>query len=170
MNNIAQKFPGLLVAWIVALSLLPALPARAQDALPQTKGQLVYLPVYSHIYHGSLDRKGSVDKVLLSALVSVRNTDPKRPIRIYSARYFNTDGKLLREFVPAPRLVPPFGTLELFVERHDESGGSGANFAISWDADAPVNPPVIEAVHAALEGGRSVLFLTSGTPIRPPAD
>ena len=152
---------------IFCLSLLLPLPIQAQEAQPASKGQLVYLPVYSHIYHGSLDRKGNPGKVMLSALVSVRNTDPKRPIRVTSARYFNTEGKLLREFVAAPRTVPAFGTLELFVEQHDESGGSGANFAISWDAEAAVNPPVIEAVHAAIEGARSLLFATTGTPIRP---
>lgn len=153
-----------------AAAVLACLPiwSAAQDALPATtKGQLVYLPVYSHIYHGSLDRKGNPGKVLLSALVSIRNTDPKRSIRVVSARYFNTDGKMLREFVPTPRLVPAFGTLELFVEQHDESGGSGANFSIVWDAETAVNPPVIEAVHAAIEGARSLLFATSGTAIRP---
>jgi hypothetical protein len=142
-------------------------PAQAQEPMPLAKGQLVYLPVYSHVYYGSLDRKGSPDKVLLSALVSIRNADPRRPIRVTSARYYDTEGRMLREYVPSPRVVPPFGTLELFVERHDESGGSGANFAIAWDAEAPVNPPLIAAVHAALEGARSVLFTTSGTPIRP---
>lgn len=129
---------------------------------------MVYLPVYSHIYHGSLDRTGKPEKFLLSAMVSIRNADPKRPIRITSARYFNTEGKMLREFVPTPRAVPPFGTVELFVERHDESGGSGANFAISWDADSPVNAPVIEAVHAYIDYTRSVIFSTAGKPI--PAD
>lgn len=155
----------------IAVTLLSALflslPAAAQEMAPPVKGQLVYLPVYSHIYHGNLDRKGNPDKVLLSALVSIRNADPKRPIRVTSARYFNTEGKMVREFVTAPRVVPPFGTVELFVERHDESGGSGANFAITWEADVAVNAPVIEAVHAAIEGGRSLMFSTAGTPIRP---
>lgn len=153
-------------AVVVLLGLLLSLSAAAQEAAP-AKGQLVYLPVYSHIYHGSLDRKGNPGKVMLSAMVSIRNTDPKRAIRVTSARYFNTEGKQLREFVTAPRTVPAFGTLELFVEQHDESGGSGANFAIAWEADAAVNPPVIEAVHAAIEGARSLLFSTAGTPIRP---
>ncbi len=139
----------------------------AQEALPASKGQLVYLPVYSHVYHGSLDRKGNPGKVLLSALISIRNTDPRRAIRVTSARYFNTEGKLLRELVPVARAIPAFGTLELFVEQHDESGGSGANFSINWDAETPVNPPVIEAVHAAIEGARSLLFTTTGRPIRP---
>lgn len=154
-------------AAILCFSLFLPLSALAQEAAPPSKGQLVYLPVYSHIYHGSLDRKGKPAKVMLSALVSIRNTDPKRAIRVTSARYFDTEGKLLREFVASPRIVPAFGTIELFVEQHDDSGGSGANFAIAWEADSPSNPPVIEAVHAAVEGARSLLFATTGTPIRP---
>lgn len=154
---------------LVLACLLACLPlaAIAQEPPSAVRGQLVYLPVYSHIYHGSLDRKGKPGKVMLSALVSIRNADPKRAIRVTSARYFNTEGRMVREFVPVPHAVPPFGTLELFVEQHDESGGSGANFAITWEADAPANPPVIEAVHATIEGARSLLFSTAGTPIRP---
>ena len=152
---------------LTVLSLLLPVSALAQEPAPLSKGQLVYLPVYSHIYYGSLDRKGNPNKVLLSAMVSIRNTDPKRAIRVNSARYFNTEGKLLRDVVAKPAMVPAFGTLELFVEQHDDTGGSGANFAIAWDADAAVNPPVIEAVHGAFEGARSVLFSTAGTPIRP---
>jgi len=161
-----QRF-ALRATVILLLGLLLSLNAAAQEVAAPSKGQLVYLPVYSHIYHGSLDRKGLPGKVMLSAMVSIRNTDPKRAIRVTSARYFNTEGKQLREFVTAPRTVPAFGTLELFVEQHDESGGSGANFAIAWDAETAVNPPVIEAVHAAVEGARSLLFSTAGTPIRP---
>lgn len=151
---------------LVAVLSLFAIVASAQESVPLVKGQTVYLPIYSHVYHGSLDRKGKPQKVLLSALVSIRNKDPKRPIRVTSARYFNTEGQLLREFLAQPRTIPAFGTLELFVERHDESGGSGANFAIAWDAEAAVNAPAVEAVHAALEGARSVLFSTTGSAIR----
>lgn len=151
---------------LILLGIGLSFGAVGQDAPAAPKSQLAYLPVYSHIYHGSYDRKGNPGKVLLSAMVSIRNTDPRRPIRVTSARYFNTEGKLLREFVSASRIVSAFGTLELFVEKHDESGGSGANFIIGWEADAPVNPPVIEAIHAAIEGASSVLFATSATPIR----
>ncbi|MBI4985049.1 MAG: DUF3124 domain-containing protein [Rhodocyclales bacterium] len=145
-----------------------AAAAGAQEPPAPSKGQLVYLPVYSHIYHGSLDRKGKPGKVMLSALVSIRNTDPRRAIRVASARYFDTEGRLLREFVPVARSIPAFGTFELFVEQHDDSGGSGANFAIAWDAETPVNPPLIEAVHATIEGARSLTFTTTGRPIRAP--
>jgi hypothetical protein len=152
---------------VAILFLAFALPAAAQAEPPLSKGQTVYLPVYSHVYQGSYDRQGKADKLLLSAMISIRNRDPKHAIRVASARYYDTDGRMLREFVPQPKTIPPFGTIELFIERHDDSGGSGANFAVVWTADTAVNPPALEAVHATLEGGRSVMFTTAGSPIKP---
>ena len=154
-----------LFALCLGLSLFQS--SEAQEPAPPSKGQLLYLPVYSHIYHGVLDRQGKPDNLMLSALVSIRNSDPRRAIRVVSARYYDTDGKLLREFVATPRQVPAFGTLELFVAQNDATGGSGANFAIAWEAEAAVNPPVVEALHAMIQGSRSVLFTTYGRPIRP---
>ena len=63
-----------------------------------------------------------------------------------SAKYFDTHGKLLSERVSAPVVLPPLGTLELFVELNDASGGSGANFVIKWEADQPINPPLVESL------------------------
>ncbi len=64
---------------------------------------------------------------------------------------------------------PPYGTHELFVELNDASGGSGANFIITWDSEAPINPPLVEALHANMDGGKAVIFLTQSVPINEPA-
>ncbi|MBL8490840.1 MAG: DUF3124 domain-containing protein [Rhodocyclaceae bacterium] len=170
MKPSPTSFPARLPSWpgrlLAALMVCAAAGAAAQEGPPLSRGQTLYLPIYSHVYHGNLDRKGQPDKVLLSALVSIRNTDPKRSMKLTSARYYNTDGKLLREFVPAPRPIGPFGTVELFVERHDESGGSGANFMIAWEGEAPMNPPLVEAIHAFIDGARSAFMTTLGQPLR----
>ena len=108
--------------------------AFAQEARPLSRGQTLYLPIYSHMLYGNLGKSGKASNVLLSALVSIRNTDARRPIRVLSAKYFDTNGKQLGERVPTPVVVPPLGTHELFVELNDASGGSGANFIIKWDA------------------------------------
>lgn len=141
--------------------------ASADVVLPASKGQYIYLPVYSHIYQGARDKRGKPEMAQLSALVSIRNTDDRHQIRVTSARYFDTGGKLVKEFAPTPQMIPPFGTLELFIERDDVSGGSGANFAISWDADIPASPPLIEAVHS-MSGPRSFAFITSGRVLKAP--
>ncbi len=64
-----------------------------------------------------------------------------------------------------PRLIGPMGTYELFIPRSDDTGGSGANFVIAWRSDTPVNPPIVEGVHANLPAGRSIAFITSARPI-----
>lgn len=144
-----------------------AAAAMAQEAPPASAGQTLYLPIYSDLWHGDLGSRNQPDKTALSALVSIRNTDPARPIRILSARYHDSQGRLLRDFVPKPRSLPPLGTLELFIERAESAGGSGASFLIRWQADRPVNPPVVEAVHADLRNPRTVSFITVARPVRP---
>jgi len=139
--------------------------AFAQEVRPLAKGQTLYLPIYSHMLYGNLGKSGKASYVLLSALVSIRNSDSKRPIRILSAKYFDTHGTLLGERVPAPAIVPPLGTLELFVELNDASGGSGANFIVKWDAEQLVNPPLVESLHANMDGGKAVIFMTQSVPL-----
>ena len=155
-----KKLAGLLLA-----SALFAGLACAQEARPLTKGQALFLPIYSHMLYGNIGRSGSANKVMLSALVSIRNTDPRRPLRVLSARYYETQGKFLREYVQKPTVLPPFGTLELFVELHDESGGSGANFLIKWEADTAINPPLVEALHANMDSGKAVILTTQAVPV-----
>ena len=140
--------------------------ATAQSTnVGRLSGQVLYLPVYSHIWHGDLDPRGQPVKALLSVLVSIRNTDPANTIRLLSARYFDTAGKEIKEYVPAAVSIPPMGTHELFIPRDDDSGGSGANFVISWSATSPSSAPIVEAVHANLPVGRSVIFITSAREI-----
>jgi len=158
MKNVSMVF-------ILAL-LLGITSAKAAEELSQ--GQILYLPIYSHIWHGNkiVDGKYPV-KSQVSALVSIRNTSLKTPIRITTARYYSTDGKLLKEFLPKPVEIGAMGTLELFVERKESEGGSGANFIIQWDAATTTNPPVVEAIHADIKGGGPALtFVTTARPIR----
>ncbi len=150
----------------IALFCLNAL-AAAQDAPPRSAGQSLYLPIYSHLYHGDVNpRTGKPSETLVSTHVSIRNTDPALSVTIVSARYYNTDGKLLREFLTKPQAIPPLGTFELYVPRSDSSGGSGANFIIDWTAEKPANPPLVEALHADIREARTLLFVTTARPIQ----
>jgi hypothetical protein len=155
---------AVLCAMVFSLSGLAA-TVMAQEAKVVSKGQTLYLPIYSQMIYGNLGKSGKASAVQLSALVSVRNVDGKRPMRVLSARYYDTHGKLLGERVPTPVSIPPFGTLELFVELNDASGGSGANFVIKWDADGAINQPMVEALHANLDGGKAVVFMTQSVPV-----
>ena len=135
-----------------------ALPARSL-------GQRLYLPVYSHVWHGEMDKSGQPMKTLVSVSVSIRNTDPVKSIRIDSALYYDTNGNKLREYLASPRTIGPMGTYELFVPRSDDTGGSGANFVIAWKSASPASPPIVEGFHANLPAGRSIAFTTSARPV-----
>lgn len=138
----------------------------AQDATALSAGQSLYLPIYSHLYHGDVHPKtGKPSETLVSTHVSIRNIDPLLAMKVGSARYYNTEGKLLREFLAKPQLIPPLGTYELYVPRSDSSGGSGANFIIDWTAEKPINPPLVEALHADIREARTLLFVTTARPI-----
>jgi hypothetical protein len=141
--------------------------ATAQEIPPLSAGQSLYLPVYSHLYHGDVHpRTGKPSETLVSTHISIRNTDMKTALKVVSARYYNTEGKLLREYLPAPQTIAPLGTYEVYIPRSDSSGGSGANFIIDWSADKPVNPPLVEALHADIREARTLLFVTTARPVQ----
>ena len=151
-------------ALLLSLSCLGG-QAIAQPMITRSSGQALYLPIYSHIWHGDLDSRGEPAKALVSISVSIRNTDPLKPIRVMSAQYYDTGGKKLREYVASPRTIQPMGTFELFIPRGDDTGGSGANFVIVWKCDSPASPPIVEGFHANLPAGRSIAFTTFARPI-----
>ena len=153
---------------LILTSLLLALSggfAMAETAPGRSAGQTLYLPIYSHIWHGDTTSDGQRARTLVSVSVSIRNTDPVNPLRVLSAQYYDTDGKKLKEYVTSPKILGPMGTYELFVPRSDDTGGSGANFVIRWQSDKPTNPPVVQGFHANLPVGRSIAFATSAVVI-----
>lgn len=130
---------------------------------PATQGQTVYVPVYSEVLYGNAEG-GKPERWLLSATLSIRNTDPNNSLVVLSVRYYDTDGKLIREY-PGGKKLGPLATTEAFVEHKDRSGGSGANFLVVWEADKPINAPIIETVHTYFFGTRSVAFTSPGQPL-----
>jgi hypothetical protein len=156
------RFRLLLALLLVVSGLLPG-TAMAQRAL--SNGQHLYLPIYAFIQYGDLDRSGVARQVPVSALVSIHNTDLDKPLKVLVARYYSTEGKFLRNFLSAPRILKPMETLELLVERRDEVGGSGANFVIQWEAAVPVSPPLVQALHVELQTNRAIVFTTDAVLI-----
>ena len=145
--------------------VLLAVPAFAQAPLPPSQGQVLYLPIYSHILYGDITSAGKPMELLLSVQISVRNADPSSPIRVPSVQYFDGTGTRLTEFAAKPVMVPPLGAHEFYVPKSDSSGGTGASMVVRWQSDKPVNPPVVEAVHAEVAGTRGLSFVTTARPI-----
>jgi hypothetical protein len=151
---------------LAGLLSIPACAALAAGEPELVTGQTLYLPVYSHIYYGNPDKNGKPSETLVSVHISIRSTDAQVPVRITSARYYDTGGKLVRNYITSPVTIPPLGTHEIFVPRADTAGGSGANFLIGWTAETPANPPLVEALHADIREARTLMFITTGQPIK----
>lgn len=118
MKHIAIAFP-----LILSVTL-----AIGQTALSKSVGQSLYLPIYSPIWHGDTNTLNQPERTLVSVSVSIRNTDPATTIQAISARYFDTQGKRLREYVVAPVKIGPMGTHEIFIPRADDTGVARRKF------------------------------------------
>ncbi len=122
------------------------------DKTKVVMGQTVYVPIYSHIYHYN-----SQDNVMnLSATLSIRNTDLTNSIIITSVRYYDTDGKLIRQDIKSPVELKPLASTDFFIAAEDTSGGSGANFIVEWVAEKTVYEPVIEAVMISTSSSQGI--------------
>lgn len=132
------------------------LPGEGTPGIEIVKGQAIYVPVYSHIYADGGKR------YLLETTLSIRNTDPDQPISVRSVKYFGTDGEMLKEYVDGEMPLAALATAEFLVEKHDVSGGSGANFIVQWDAEEPVYEPLIEAVMIGFAGPKGISFTSPG--------
>ncbi|MBF0309365.1 MAG: DUF3124 domain-containing protein [Magnetococcales bacterium] len=150
----------------VALGCFASL-AVAGDApnSPLSSGQKIYVPVYSHILHGNINNKGNPSTLLLSSMLSVRNTDPYSRMKLTVVKYYDTEGALLRDYLKEPVILGPMGSTEFFVEHSERKGGAGANFVLAWEADKAINPPIAETVNAYFFGTHSMAFATRGEVI-----
>lgn len=123
----------------------------------RVNGQVVYVPVYSHIFIG--DREAPF---LLAVTVLVRNTDPQHSIQVWSADYHDSSGKLLKQYLTNPVRLPPLATTHFIVPESDESGGAGANVIVTWKSPVPVNPPIIESVMIGTRSQQGISFTSRG--------
>ena len=134
-------------------------PAAAVPVHP-ARGQTVYVPAYSHVYH----ERG--DAHLLTVTLSARNTDPEHDLVLTRVTYHDTDGAQVRSFLKRPLRLGPLGSKDFLVEREDTAGGSGANFLVEWVAAEPVSEPAFEAVMIDTRGGQGIAFVRSGIVVR----
>lgn len=146
--------------------LMPVLsPAfTAAQAAPEaglSRGQLVYVAVYSHVYYGDYERK-----ILLTGILSIRNIDPSHSITIVKADYYDSDGKLIKSYLPKPITLKPMASTRFIVKESDTKGGSGANFLVEWRAEMEVNEPIMEGVMIGAAGQQGISFTSRGKPLR----
>lgn len=137
----------------------PPLPTVAAHIgnLELAAGQVVFVPAYSEMFYGT-----DQQLIPLTTTLAIHNTDLNHPIIVKSVRYFDTNGKLVREFVDTPLQLAPMGTTGFVINGDDTTAGWGANFMVEWGAETSVYEPVIEAVMVSNRGTEGVSFISEG--------
>ncbi len=133
---------------------------RAGSEIALSAGQTVYVPIYSHIYSGLRGNPFS-----LAATLSIRNTDPKNPITLVSVKFFDSEGKLVKEYLDKPAELKAMASTRYILTEGDTAGGSGANFLVKWQSRTKVNPPLIEGVMIGTRSGQGISFVSRGQVI-----
>ncbi len=157
------KFISILSSFILMAVFVNASLAGSKAML--SGGQTVYVPIYSHIYSGLKGRPFG-----LAATLSIRNTDPKYPITLVSIKFYDSDGRLLKEYLNSPGELKAMASTRYILTEADPGGGSGANFLVKWKAKTKVNPPIIEGVMIGTRSGQGISFVSRGQVITDETD
>jgi hypothetical protein len=150
----------LLTALIICSTLWGSY-VQADSDIVMSKGQTVYVPVYSHIYGGNRERP-----FMLSVTLSIRNTDSKHTITVTAADYYDSDGKLLMKYIKKPVHLGKMASTRYIVKESDKAGGSGANFIVTWESESNVTAPLIESVMIGTQAQQGISFTSRGQVIK----
>lgn len=147
------------------LLLVPALlqTASAAQMLSKWLNQTVYVPIYSHIY---ADDRYRDTPFLLTATLSIRNTDPDNELTLTSVRYYDSKGQLLRQYLDKPTSIAPFSSMRFIVPESESKGGSGAKFLVEWTAKTAVSEPIVESVMIGTKMQQGISFISTGRVIK----
>jgi len=147
---------GLIITFFL---LLPA--NQALSEVKRCTGQTVYVPIYSHIYSGDREKP-----FLLTATLSVRNTDPDKSLTITAIDYYDSDGKLLKKYLQKNLILNPMASTRIIIKESDRSGGSGANFIVEWESKDRITEPLIESIMIGTQIQQGISFTSRGQVIR----
>lgn len=162
MKKMITTISSMVLFCIIGGNLMTTVAGHADPpAVVQSRGQIVYVPIYSHIYSG--DRE---NPVYLSATLSIRNTDLQNGITITKAEYYNSEGQPIKNYVEKPVVLNAMSSTRFVIKESDKKGGSGANFIVQWSALKPVSPPLIESVMISTRSALGISFTSRGQVIQ----
>lgn len=125
-----------------------------------SKGESVYVSIYSNIYSGV-----KLHALELAGMLSIRNTDPKYSIFIQKADYYDTKGNLLERYITQPLKLTSLESTHFLVKVSDKRGGPGAKFIVKWQSDHKVNHPIIEGIMSSTRAQQGISFICPGKTI-----
>ncbi len=151
-----------LMQYGVLLSLLICChEGGAAEPYNLSKGQTVYVPVYSNVFTAPKQIP-----FYLAAILSIRNTDMANSLTVLSANYFDTKGKLVRTYYQQTVTLGPLESTYIYIPESDTAGGVGANFIVKWSSQKIINAPIIECVMIGATSGQGISFVSPGQVIK----
>ncbi len=132
------------------------------DEITRWLKQIVYIPIYSQIY---ADERYKDKPFNLSATLSIRNTDPQHSLTLKKVNYYDSKGKLLKQYLDSPLTIGPLASARYIVLESESKGGSGAKFIVTWTASSPVVEPIIESIMIGTKLRQGISFLSEGKVI-----
>lgn len=153
---------NLQVSLIIAVICAVLFIVAPQSSLATTdyllsKGQTVYVPVYSNIFTAPKEVP-----IHLANILSIRNTDIHNAIQVTSVDYYDTKGALVKKYYPQAITLAPLETTYVYLSNQDQAGGFGANFIVRWQTTRDVNVPIIECLMV----GQGRAFVSPGQVIK----
>ncbi len=122
-----------------------------------SNGQLIYVPVYSHIYQHNQQKTFN-----LTATLSFRNTDVERELTLTKVLYYDSKGNVVKNYLEQSQKIGPLASTSFVIEEDDLRGGVGANFIVEWRSNQPVSQPIAEAVMISTSQQQGISFLSVG--------
>ncbi|WP_206813909.1 DUF3124 domain-containing protein [Chroococcus sp. FPU101] len=123
-------------------------------------GETIYVPIYPKIYH--LENQ-TLD---LTAALSIRNTDLENPIILTSVRYYDSNGKLVKQYIDCAKKLDPLASIDFLAVNTRQAKGIGTSFIIEWVAEKNVNPPILEGVMLSTVSTQGISFTSVGRVIQ----
>jgi hypothetical protein len=123
--------------------------------------EIVYVPIYSDIYHTDGTKRFS-----LTTTVSVRNISQRDTAYVLAAVYNDSYGKELRRYTTKFILLRPLESIEYVIEDAEDKGGAGASFVLDWGGRTSKAQMLIQSVMIGTTGQQGISFTAKGEVIQ----
>lgn len=171
----------LIIITLLAINCTPADPNKSEDGLDvierntdnselaqshQAFTDTTYLSAYSEIYSHTKLRT-----IPLTVTLSIRSGSFTDTTIINKISYYDTDGKIIKEYLKRPVLLKPMQSIDYIVpivkaseNVPDLRGGTGAHFIVDWGAKYNTQP-IMQCVMHGFSANHSVSFMVPGKSI-----
>ena len=142
--------------WMMFASLLIGALMGPAEAVERSRGQRLFLPVYSEVAYG--DRRAVLN---LAVTLALRNLDPLITIELTRVDYIGSTGAVIKSFLAEQRGLKAMAAETFVIRESDRTGGASPGFLVEWASREPVIPPLVEGVMVNGAYNQGMAFVTS---------